>query len=232
MKIRAHVVALSLCFATFSACGPNIVSDVDSGNPIMDAGNNMPDAGSNPYPAGPYGVSVNRIIQNFSFPGYFTTVAGVKVNGFPINNNLDLQAMREATDQNGKPFRFLLLDISAGWCPPCNQEAQDLGTSGTDKTRVGDWFSRGGLFVTVLEEGYNESTAAAPVEANIETWINAHSAQSSVLYDPTQSLIAQGISPSAFPTNLVVDLRTMKIVAAWYGLDTTYQKWEAALNGP
>jgi len=54
--------------------------------------------------------------------------------------------------------------------------------------------------------------------------------QSSTTYDPNQKLIAQGISPSAFPTNLVLDLHTMKIVSAWYGLDATYQKWEAALG--
>jgi hypothetical protein len=229
---NAHVVVLSLCFAAFAACGPNVISSgMDSGNPDMDAGNNMPDAG-NAYPAGPYGVSVNRTIQNFALPGYFTAIAGVKVNGLTLNPNNDLQSMRNAMNQNGQPFRFLLLDISAGWCGPCNQEAQDLGMSGADKTKVADWFNRGGIFVTVLEEGYNETSEAAPVEMNIETWINDHNVQSSVLYDPNQSLIAQGISPSAFPTNLVIDLRTMKIVAAWYGLDTTYQKWEAALNGP
>jgi hypothetical protein len=230
MNIRALVVAL-LCFAAFSACGPNIVSsDMDSGMQ-MDAGNTM-DAGSNPYPAGPYGVSVNRTLQNFNFPGYFTNVAGVKVNGLTLNNSLDFQFLRTQTNQNGDPLRFMLLDIVAGWCPPCNQEAQDLGMSGTDKTRVADWLTKGGLFVTVMEEGYDEATQVAPVEANIETWINAHNAQATFMYDPQQSLVAQGISPSAFPTNLVVDLRTMKIVAAWYGLDTTYQKWEAALNGP
>jgi hypothetical protein len=51
-----------------------------------------------------------------------------------------------------------------------------------------------------------------------------------MLYDPQQKLIQQGISPSAFPTNLVIDLKTMKVVTAWYGLDTTYQKWEGVLN--
>ncbi len=186
----------------------------------------------NAYPPGPYGVSVNRVIQNFTFPGYFTAGSGVKVNTLTKSDTLDLQTFRTAVDGSGAKFRFLLLDISAGWCQPCNQEAQDLGLNGSKKTLIPDWLSRGGLFATILVEGYNESTYGPPVAADLETWANAHSPQATLAIDPTQNLLAQGISPSAFPTNLVIDLRTMKIVGAWYGLDTTYQKWEAALNGP
>ena len=208
--------------------GAQDAGDMDSG--YVDAG--TVDAGAGPYPAGPYGVSVNRVIQNFTFPGYVTAGSGVKINTLPKSETLDLQTLRNLLDGNGNRFRFLLLDISAGWCPPCNTEAQELGLQGIKSGKNANWASRGGIFATVLVEGYNESTEAAPVAADIETWANAHAVQSSLLYDPGQSLIAQGISPSAFPTNLVVDLRTMRIVAAWYGLDTTYQKWEAALNGP
>jgi hypothetical protein len=195
-------------------------------------GGGTADAGAGAYPAGPYGVTVNRVIQNFTFPGYLTATAGVKVNTLPKLDALDLQMVRNLTDSNGKRFRFLLLDISAGWCGPCNQEAQDLGLQGSKSNLNSDWLSRGGVFMTVLTQGYDESTGAAPLPTDIDKWANAHSPQSSLVIDPTQALITQGISPSAFPTNLVIDLRTMTIVGAWYGLDTTYQKWEAALNGP
>lgn len=256
MNVRNGLVML-LCSAAV-ACAPNLVSssgpdaagdagemdasvvdagDIDAGDVdagVVDAG--VPDAGipdaGDTYPPPPYGVSVNRIIENFTFPGYMTAGSGVKVNTLPKSQNLDLQAFRTLVDSSGKRFRFLLLDISAGWCPPCNQEAQDLGLLGTKSGLTANWISRGGLFLTVLVEGYDESTHNPPVAADIETWANAHSAQSSLAIDPNQNLITQGINPSAFPTNLVIDLRTMKIVSAWYGLDTTYQKWEAALNGP
>jgi hypothetical protein len=238
----------SLCLTAF-ACTPNVVSSTDAGDVVdagtqdagevdagiidageMDAG--TVDAGAGPYPAGPYGVSVNRVIENFTFPGYTSSGAGVKINTLPKLNNLDLQAIRNAVDSTGKRFRFMLLDISAGWCGPCNQEAQELGLNGTKSSLTANWLSRGGIFFTVLVEGYNESTHNPPVAQDIETWANQHAAQTTLAIDPTQNLITQGINPSAFPTNLVIDLRTMKIVAAWYGLDNTYQKWEAALNGP
>ena len=231
--MRPLLLSAVLCVAGF-ACTPNVISsgDPDSGQMDPDAGNNPSDAGTdpNPYPGGPYGISVNRIIQNFTLPGYLATGAGVKANTLPLLNDLDLQKIRKATDSAGHPLRYLLLDISAGWCPPCNQEAQDLGLNGTKSTQIAAWAAKGGVFMTALVEGYDESTGAAPVEGDVETWINQHNVQSSVVYDPTQKLIAQGISPSAFPTNLVIDLQTMKIVSAWYGLDTTYQKWEAALG--
>jgi hypothetical protein len=233
MKVRNWLV-VSLSLVTV-ACAPNIVDSdddagvvtpVDSGVPVV----GTPDAGPNPYPAGPYGVSVNRIIENFTFPGFFTVGSGVKVNTLPSTDNFDLQLLRNAKDANGNVFRYLLLDISAGWCPPCNQEAQDLGLNGAKKDLINKWLAKGGLFMTVLVQDYNQSNPGAPNASHIAKWINQHQVQTSTTYDPTQNLIAQGINPSAFPTNLVIDLRTMRIVSAWYGLDTTYQKWEAALN--
>ncbi len=255
MNIRNSLI--QLCFLALFACTPNIVSSelpadagsdrdagtVDAGT--VDAGTveagtidagpvdaGTVDAGAGPYPSGPYGVSVNRTIQNFTFPGYASAGVGVKINTLPKLNSLDLQAMRNLVREDGKRFRFLLLDISAGWCAPCNEEARDLGLYGSKSSLPLNWLNRGGLFMTVLVEGYNQSTHSAPVAADIETWANQHGVQTTLVIDPMQKLIMQGINPSAFPTNLVIDLRTMTIVAAWYGLDTTYQKWEAALNGP
>ncbi len=215
---------------TAGGSGGSSGGEQDSGMPEVDSG--VPDAGRGPYPPPPYGVSVNRVIQNFIFPGVATDASGVKINTLPRVDGLDLQAVRNLRDPNGNYYRFMLLDISAGWCAPCNQEAQDLGLVGSKKALIDNWRNRGGLFFTVLVQGYDQSTGAPPLPGDLDTWANQHQVQTSLALDPMQNLIAQGINPSAFPTNLVVDLRTMRIVAAWYGLETTYQKWEAALNGP
>lgn len=228
--MRMFVALLAASVTVFaSACGPNVVS---SGN--QDAGNAPDGKGgedeTNPYPPGPYGVTVNRVIENFRMPGYLATGEPVKVTTFEYREDLDLKTFRNAVDADGNPFRYLLLNISAGWCPPCNQEAEDLGLKGRQKGKIDEWLSKGGLFVTVLVEGYDESARNPPVKEDISTWVDQHDVQFTMAIDPDQKLIAAGINPSAFPTNLVIDLKTMKIVSAWYGLDTTYQKWEAALN--
>lgn len=239
MPTLHHSLLLALCLTALS-CAPNIIGQLDAGEPqdagaAMDAGQPLDagtpqDAGVGPYPAGPYGVSVNRVIQNFTFPGYFTTGTGVRITTLSKTPALDLQAIRNAVDATGKPFKLMLLDISAGWCPPCNQEAEDLGLNGTKAALPAQWAAKGGLFVTVLAEGYDGNAHDAPVDANLNTWANQHATQTTLVIDPGQRLIAEGINPSAFPTNLVIDLRTMKITSAWYGLDVTYQRWEAALN--
>jgi len=102
---------------------------------------------------------------------------------------------------------------------------------GSNSNLIPMWRSEGGLFMTVLVEGDNEQTEAAPQLSDLTTWIDTHDVQFTMGYDPMQVLIAQGITPSAFPTNLVIDLQTMQIVDAWAGLDTSYQKWVAVLNG-
>jgi len=222
LAMRFGKLVLAVACVGVVSCGGNVVGT------SQDAGTITTDP--NAYPAGPYGVSVNRTIQNFTLPGYFTAVEGTKVNDLEYSESLDLQKVRTTLNSDGQPFRYLLLDISAGWCPPCNQEAEDLGLDGSKSGKIAEWASKGGLFMTVLAEGYDESSHDAPVKDDIEKWTNQHSAQSTMVFDPTQALEQAGIMPSAFPTNLVIDLKTMKIVSAWYGLDATYQKWEAALD--
>ena len=217
--MRLHPGLIASLAISVVACGQDVSSGTTDGNGNATEG----------YPPPPYGVGVNRTIANFVFPGYLSNSGSVLVNTLPFNNELDLQTVRTTPNGDGNPFRYLLLDISAGWCPPCNQEAQDLGQHGSSNHKINDWLAQGGLFMTVLAEGYDESTHNAPVAADIETWINQHAVTNSVGFDPDQTLIAEGINPSAFPTNLVIELDTMMIVSAWYGLDTTYQKWEAAL---
>lgn len=241
MSFKTWLIALP-CLALL-ACGPNVISentsDGGAGGGVAGAGggagggDNGTGGGTgeeNPYPAGPYGVTVNRVIKNFSFRGYMATSGGTKVNETPLIEALDLQAFRLAEDANGKPFRYLLLDISGVWCPPCNQEAADLGLQGADKALIDDWASRGGLFFTVLVEG---AVRGDPVLASdLDAWANKHKVQSSLAVDLSRALVTEGVDPSALPTNLAIDLKTMKIASAWYGLDTTYAKWEALLNAP
>jgi hypothetical protein len=225
-----------------SACGQHVVSSGSTGTtgstgstggPGVDGGQ---DAGPGPagvYPAAPsegYGLGKNRVVADYTVPGYLNPEGGVNVSTLTLNPNLNLQDVRNAGDAG---YRYLLLDIAAGWCNPCNEEAADIGLGGANAAQIQKWASEGGLVMTVLEQGYDESTGAAPVQADLETWISSHDTQNSIAYDPTQTIEEDPTlanAATAFPANIVIDLQTMQVVAAWYGFDSTYSQWEAVLS--
>jgi len=189
------------------------------------------------YPSPPngqdYGVSISHVISNYSFHGYVKPSAGQVINEVAQFNTFSLQDVRNFTDANGNPYRYLLLDFAAGWCGPCNQEAEEYGlnSDATNSAKVGQWLAKGGLYVTVLVQNYHETNAAPPAQGDVDQWLNAHQVQSSLAGD-LDGTVFGSIPQTAFPANLVIDLNTMQILDAWYGLDDNKitNSWETRLN--
>ena len=182
------------------------------------------------YPNPPYGVTVTKVLQNLTFHGYLAASSGTRIDMVTTQQDFTLQDVRALVQPDGTAlYKYLLLMIGAGWCDPCNEEAQDLGLQGGDSGNIATWLGQGGLVVTVLEEGYDESTGAAPQAGDITTWLTAHDTQASLSLDLTQALETAGVMNTDFPANLVINLETMKIDNAWYGLDTTYSPWVTEL---
>jgi len=71
------------------------------------------------YPSPPsgqnYAVTINHVISNYTFHGYVKPSSGAVINTVTGFNTFSLQDIRNLTDANGKPFRYLLLDFAAGY---------------------------------------------------------------------------------------------------------------------
>lgn len=188
------------------------------------------------YPDGVQGFGINKVVPNVQLTGHLANTVGAKVTGLVTRATFDMQAVRNLTwtDPSGaqKLYRFMVLDVSAGWCPPCNSEAEELGLGGAEKTRAPTWRGKGGIFLTTLVEGYGARGAQVGL-SDIATWANDHDTQTPLAADPDGHLFAAGLVVSAYPANIIVNLDTMKIVYATYGADPNlYTKFESYLNAP
>jgi hypothetical protein len=173
-------------------------------------------------------VLIGKTMQDFGWVGYPQPVVATIPAG-TAKVPFALEDIRKWTDASGHPFRYLLLDVSAGWCTPCNNEGEDLGAHGAKSTKLAEWQAKGGVVVTILAEGY-PNPGDVVVESDLDTWNGDHAVQGSLAIDESGAMISAGMTPAAFPGNFVIDLETMKILNAWYGDDDTYARWEAVLN--
>jgi hypothetical protein len=114
-----------------------------------------------------------------------------------------------------KGVNALMLDESATWCSDCEMQAQrispDLGTA---------WKSQGVHVVTLMAEDQSEDPATLGTALS---WRDEYSLTTgAVCADPGWTTKLWGGAPSSgngFPTNIVIDPRTMKIVALQSGAD-------------
>jgi hypothetical protein len=108
-----------------------------------------------------------------------------------------------------KGVRALVLDESATWCPDCQREAQTVGPLLATK-----WESEGAHRVTLMAQ--DQLGKAASLDTAL-SWRNEYSLTTgAVCADPQWTLKLWGGASSSgngFPTDVVIDPRTMKIVS-------------------
>jgi hypothetical protein len=149
------------------------------------------------YPSGPYGLSVGYVIPNASLNGYHS---GTGTWG-PIK-------MSEYYDPTGsRGIRGLLVTVSAAWCGPCREEAQDL----VDMFPA--YKARGGRFLTAMIEN---SSRAPATQSTVDSWVSFAGTNFDIVADPSAQLLKSG---AGLPFNFVVDPRTMKVTKSWSGSD-------------
>lgn len=183
------------------------------------------------YPSGRSGFALGDVLPNLPFLGHVTAVGGVAVRTASTRSTFDLAAIRQLANPaaGGAPFRFLLFNVSAGWCPVCNTEGRALGLGGADAAKPAAWARKGGLFVTVLAQGHG-SFGSPATTSDLEAWLNTHRPQSTTGVDLDGRLAAAGLS-GAFPVQFVVDLSTMKVLAS-YTHSSSYEPFERILDTP
>lgn len=180
------------------------------------------------YPAGPYRVSPGSVIANFALPGYARPAAGIGESHrlacapetapascltlgdfYNPSGDASYQAGDKFPEGEAKP-KALLINISAVWCGPCKQEAA--------RVFPGEYAAlhpQGLEILVVLVDGENQGEAAT--WDNLDNWVTSFPVSYAAARDPDYQL---GVlfDTSAYPVNVLVDARTMKIEEMVTGL--------------
>jgi hypothetical protein len=165
-----------------------------------------------PYPSGPYGTVAGAVIENLSFLGWRQPdVAAYDPTHFETVRLSDFYNPDGSTD-----LKLLAVNASGVWCAVCRSEYQHFHTEGIyDKYRA-----KGVEFLGTLFEDNNYYPARPD---DLVRW--ASYAQYQVKFpfvlDPGFKL-GQFFSSDATPLNMLIDVRTMRIVSVTMGYSTDY----------
>jgi len=157
-------------------------------------------AGACAYPAGPYGTTVGSVVDpSLSWKGY-KDASGSSVT-ITIADYYDCDGTRGVN--------ALLLDESATWCPDCSKEASSIAPEVTSS-----WASAGVKVVTLMSQDDQQRPATLDTAL---AWRDQFALNAgAVCADPKWTTKLWGGASSSgngLPTNVLVDPRTMKIVA-------------------
>lgn len=151
-------------------------------------------------PPGPYGTSVGDVIDpGLAWKGY--------VNDSGQATTVRLGDYYDCDGSRG--VRALVVDESAQWCADCQSQTQTIAPLASGK-----WKSEGAVLVVLMAQDANENPATLDTAL---TWRNEFALTAgAVVADPawTTKLWSGATSAgNAFPTTVVVDPRTFRIVA-------------------
>ncbi len=147
------------------------------------------------YPAGPYGYVEGSTVENYKFVGKI-----------PVAGDYTGQAVRDlylGEFHDDASAKALLIVGAAVWCGPCNDEAPIVEQLAIDRA------SQGFRVLTVLAEGRNYGTPST--SADINTWVDRHDFKASGMSIDPESRLFKYASTSAFPLQILIDTRSMKI---------------------
>ena len=145
------------------------------------------------YPDGGFGVDVGDVVSgNLAWQGYPEDAAA--------SGTVSIQDYFDCDGSRG--IHAILIDSSAAWCGPCQEEAADLST------KAATFKSKGIRVITLMIE----NAQGSPASLNTATsWRNNFDLQAiAVVADPNFSFAGNG--SVGLPLQIIVDPRTMKIV--------------------
>lgn len=196
------------------------------------------------YPAGPYNVQPGDVIADFAFEGFANPkVASIELRPIrlsdfynPHADDADYAPSDPSVDDRlfpkGSPYgegtpkpKALAIDIGAIWCGPCNYEA---------KTELPPRYSKyqplGGEFLFQLADGATQGVAAT--QKDLVNWTKKYKVDYPSTIDADKQLAAL-FDANAYPANMIIDLRTMRIVAVVAGVpdESYWLKFEETIAG-
>jgi hypothetical protein len=184
--LRAPVLA----FLLLAACQAPAKPATDGGGPPPG------------YPGPPYGTQPGSVIENLTLQSKNvdcdpTVEFYDQLQYAPVSLN-DLHQRADLT--------YLVLVTVAGWCDACNHEQPQM-TPLLTKYRA-----RGLRILEVMLEGYNEASAAAATDTDVNHWVTVNSLTVGMALDPdgvTSKYVDRSVSPSM---NMVIRLSDLQIV--------------------
>ena len=199
-------------------------------------------AATAPYPTGPTGIHPGDVVKDFEFQGFAnprvasSELVTIRLSDFynPHVDDASYMPADPASDDRlypkGSPHgagkakpRGLAINVGAIWCGPCNFEAKS-----ELPLRYTKYKPLGGEFLFQLADGATQGVAAT--QKDLVNWTKKYKVDYPSTIDPTKSL-AKLFDANAYPANMIVDLRTMQIIAVVAGVpdEAYWNKFEATI---
>lgn len=165
------------------------------------------------YPSGPYGVAVGDVLQDATFFGYKDAQAAEA-------GQLESFSLSDFYDPDGsKGIDALYLSISASWCPPCQAEAKALPELVENLQAKSQKYPERRLRVAFFQDLYEGPTQKAATQGDLDKWQKRYKLPFPVVIDPKAKMSAY-FDRNSIPYSLLIDAKTMKILATEAGFDT------------
>ena len=184
------------------------------------------------YPSGDYGYDVGEIIPNVAFLGYEhldpSTVIDTKTAAIGSVRFSDFY------DPNGeRGLTYLYVSVEYMWCAPSNEEEDFInGGNWAEENSLGVSFAtkyaaKGVRFMTLLADGPTFGTDATVMD--LTNWVERHESRDSEGLLPREELALNVLGPTG-PYNMIVDVRTMRVVDVEIGFDSNFTKLASLLK--
>lgn len=199
MSRRAGLLLVGLALVGCGTNKPRIPPELlaNPGDSGLAAGCDTPG-----YPDGPYGSDAGGVAANTCFRGF--TTPGSSPHTEAALTELSLGAFYDPT---GKEYELLLVNSAAVWCAVCKSEHRTLGQHYAELAPHG----------LGLVSALFQNNAGEPADFDdLKQWVETFDVKFPMVLDPDYQLGTYARATTA-PLNLVIDARTMQIVAKFVG---------------
>ncbi|HRI65034.1 MAG TPA: TlpA family protein disulfide reductase [Polyangium sp.] len=217
---------MAMMLAAFGLVGCGEQSPDIAPTPTFPNGTGQLERGGTPieYVAGPYGLGANSTIPNLDFIGFpnakqsHEAMRPIQLADF--YNPTGAEVYPEGSIYGGgnpKP-KALVIDVSAVWCFPCNDEADKILPE-----KYLQYKPLGGEILLVLGDGPTSGIPAGPKD--LYQWDLKYSVDYPSVIDPGTKILVDG-----FPTNFIVRTKDMRILRVGSPDDAFWMKFEQVLT--